>query len=793
SGTVRYWNGSAGVSNAAATLTSSRVYTSQSGASGAFTVAGADAGSYTLALAKSDEANGLSAYDASLALQHDAGLITLSGNAFTAGDVDKSGQVTAFDAFYILQASVGNLTLPFPGAGVVWEFVPASRSYASLSANQSGQDFTAILLGDVSGNWMSAALTRQSVLVSGLSSVVRGQAKADGRARVPSSRETMAADVSGQVDSDRVLTDAATSEITARRSLALPDEWKSSLVEVRGQLSAKAEVHSQQVNPVKLSVLLDTAAPAPGQQVERIAIKAPATNVLSLDLRMTYDPASAAVAQVQLGPLAGGMSMAVNTNQAGMILAGLAGALPISGEGAVLIVTFNAAAAPLLQLTTAQVNEGEVPSEIPVNTAPVLAAIGNQTINEGATLTLTASATDADSPANTLTYSLVSPPAGATINPLTGVFSWTPTTAQSPSTNTITVKVMDNGSPSLSDTKSFTVVVEAVFYQMAGTLKYWKNARNVPGVLLNLGGDRVATAPSDANGAFVVGTIRAGSYTLTPSKSDQINGISAYDASLALQHDAGLITLTGNAFTAADADKSGQVMAFDAFYILQKSVDLIPLPFPGAGVVWDFVPQSRIYPNLTGDQSGQDFTAILLGDVSGNWSAGGGAQATALNNGRSAGLTDSSPRVTLALRALTTRSSETQVWLLARAAHAEIYSVDLRLSYDSAHGLKEVRSGAIAAMLAMSSNTNQPGLVRVALAEAVPLCGLGALLLLTLPSGAGHDLQIVSASIDEGAVPVEIDPAGASFERDADNDGQTDWAEVRAGTDPFTAAEARRL
>ena len=32
-----------------------------------------------------------------------------------------------------------------------------------------------------------------------------------------------------------------------------------------------------------------------------------------------------------------------------------------------------------------------------VNTAPVLAAIGNQTINEGATLTLPASATDADS------------------------------------------------------------------------------------------------------------------------------------------------------------------------------------------------------------------------------------------------------------------------------------------------------------------------------------------------------------------------------------------------------------
>ena len=38
--------------------------------------------------------------------------------------------------------------------------------------------------------------------------------------------------------------------------------------------------------------------------------------------------------------------------------------------------------------------------------APVLAAIGNQTVNEQATLTFTATATDADLPAKTLTYSL---------------------------------------------------------------------------------------------------------------------------------------------------------------------------------------------------------------------------------------------------------------------------------------------------------------------------------------------------------------------------------------------------
>ena len=37
-----------------------------------------------------------------------------------------------------------------------------------------------------------------------------------------------------------------------------------------------------------------------------------------------------------------------------------------------------------------------------VNVAPVLAGIGNQAVNEGATLTFTATATDADVPAQTL-------------------------------------------------------------------------------------------------------------------------------------------------------------------------------------------------------------------------------------------------------------------------------------------------------------------------------------------------------------------------------------------------------
>src|SRR5439155_711259 len=53
-------------------------------------------------------------------------------------------------------------------------------------------------------------------------------------------------------------------------------------------------------------------------------------------------------------------------------------------------------------------------------------------------------------------------PPGVAIDPSTGILTWTPTEAQGPSTNTITVKVTDNGTPALSATNSFTVVVSEV-------------------------------------------------------------------------------------------------------------------------------------------------------------------------------------------------------------------------------------------------------------------------------------------------------------------------------------------
>jgi len=98
-----------------------------------------------------------------------------------------------------------------------------------------------------------------------------------------------------------------------------------------------------------------------------------------------------------------------------------------------------------------------------MNDAPVLGAIGDQTVNEATPLTFTASATDIDTPPDTLTYSLDGgAPAGAAIDPLTGVFGWTPVEADGPGTYSVTVRVTDDGTPTLDDSETITITVDEV-------------------------------------------------------------------------------------------------------------------------------------------------------------------------------------------------------------------------------------------------------------------------------------------------------------------------------------------
>jgi hypothetical protein len=98
-------------------------------------------------------------------------------------------------------------------------------------------------------------------------------------------------------------------------------------------------------------------------------------------------------------------------------------------------------------------------SPVPTNQPPVLAAIPNQSIMAGRTLLVTNLASDPNIPPLPLTFSLLTAPTNAAINSSSGLFTWRPTIAQSPSTQTVAVVVADNGVPPLTATQGFTITV----------------------------------------------------------------------------------------------------------------------------------------------------------------------------------------------------------------------------------------------------------------------------------------------------------------------------------------------
>jgi len=92
--------------------------------------------------------------------------------------------------------------------------------------------------------------------------------------------------------------------------------------------------------------------------------------------------------------------------------------------------------------------------------APVLAPVGDRTVTLGSPITFVVSATDADVPAQTLTFSLgADAPSGASIDSGEGSFSWTPTAAEGSGVYALTFRVTDNGSPNLIDEETIQVTV----------------------------------------------------------------------------------------------------------------------------------------------------------------------------------------------------------------------------------------------------------------------------------------------------------------------------------------------
>ncbi len=312
-----------------------------------------------------------------------------------------------------------------------------------------------------------------------------------------------------------------------------------------------------------------------------------------------------------------------------------------------------------------------------------------------------------------------------------------------------------NGNTFTGDLSDGSLTVNGLF-SVSGRVTYYTGGGAVGGTQLNMVGVGQHQGLSDTAGDYTISDLQTGAYTLTPAKTGDVSEISALDASWILQKVVGSRTLSVNQTTAADVDRSGNITSYDATLVLQQSVGLITVPFPGAGRVWDFVPEQRTYPLINSDQTGQNFTAILLGDVTGNWqppAGAGGAGIFALDSPTAVGLRVSTVEGQ--------NGMQVHVPILVEAGGPAFQAADLVIHYDAAvleFQAGQAAVGSAGSDMALQINSNNPGVLRIGMAGSLLAVREGTLLELPFdvlaPLAVPSPLSFESARLDEGQVDV---------------------------------------
>ncbi|MBS1791708.1 MAG: VCBS repeat-containing protein [Acidobacteria bacterium] len=267
----------------------------------------------------------------------------------------------------------------------------------------------------------------------------------------------------------------------------------------------------------------------------------------------------------------------------------------------------------------------------------------------------------------------------------------------------------------------------AVGGSISGAVNYCITPKPVPGVTVSAAGTPSAQSMTNSAGAYQLTGLGGGPYTVTPAKTGDANGISSFDAAQIAQHVVGIITLNSCQQTAGDSSGDGGLSSFDAALIAQYVVG-IPNPSSQVGT-WKFVPPSRSYTTLSGDQSNQNFDAVLVGDVSGNWVAG--AALAAMESPQNEGLAQQAIQVSLPELVAGAGTSLILPVTVGDLTGRGVLSYDFDLVYDA--NLLQAQTQPVDATDTLSGNFTvtpnaTPGRLRVSGFGAMPLTGSGVLL-----------------------------------------------------------------
>jgi hypothetical protein len=311
---------------------------------------------------------------------------------------------------------------------------------------------------------------------------------------------------------------------------------------------------------------------------------------------------------------------------------------------------------------------------------------------------------------------------------------------------------------------------------VGGRIKYWSDAAAVSNTTVAmLGTETTATATTDQLGQFSFGEAGDGNWQLEPQKSGDLRGaVSALDAAIALQAAAGTRRLDAVQALACDVTGNGQVSGLDATRILQLAVGRIQrLPVSATcDSDWAFIPTPANLPDqhliqplpsaatcqrgsvvldpLVGDAPEQDFTAVLFGDCTGNWSSAGRGAAR-LRRARD---------VRARLGVARARAAGQWVVPLYVVGAARFSAIDAQLAYDPAARPTSVRAVGAAHGAVVRYATDERAALTLALASAAPIesaSGLVALVVFDAPDRNDDEplAHLLSAAVDE--VPVSSD------------------------------------
>jgi hypothetical protein len=178
---------------------------------------------------------------------------------------------------------------------------------------------------------------------------------------------------------------------------------------------------------------------------------------------------------------------------------------------------------------------------------------------------------------------------------------------------------------------------------VGGEVRYYNGGTMVPDVTVDLIGPGQVTTTTGGDGSYIFGDPGAGDWQIEPRKLGGTgNGITALDATYALQAVVGTRTFSDVQRLACDVTGDGTVSSLDAARILQWVAGMrAQLPAAeSCGSDWLFVPDPATVANqrlvapqmapmcqpgaiayepLSTPVDGQNFLAVLLGDCTGNW------------------------------------------------------------------------------------------------------------------------------------------------------------------------------